>query len=167
MHIASRSLTSVIVTESPSNSQIIKRTISQPSLPNAPLPIPETPSRFSFQIIDLPNPQEQTLHEFQAQVLGQFGILLTPTQIVAFNLRCYHPSLRQYNKVYFATVGKPQYIVVSATSLNKDIKIPYPLPLKLGGYQVHTIPNIYIPRDRILFPGSQVDLINTSIHTVL
>ena len=31
--------------------------------------MPETPSRFSFQIIDLPNPQEQTLHEFQAQVL--------------------------------------------------------------------------------------------------
>ena len=54
-------------------------------------------------------------------------------------------------------------VSVSATSLNKDIKIPYPLPLKLGGYQVHTIPNIYIPRDRVIFPGFQVDLINTHI----
>lgn len=128
-------------------------------MPNTQPPAPRTPSKFQFQIIALPDPHKPALHEFQAEVLGEFGSSLTPTQITA--LRCYHPALRQYDTVYFSTVGRSQYIVVSTGSLNKAVKNPRSLPLKIGGYQVHSLPDIYTPSDRLTF--TTIDLINTTI----
>jgi hypothetical protein len=87
--------------------------VSQLSLP---LSAPRLPSKFKFQIINLPNIHNPVLHKFQAEVLGEFGTMLTPMQITA--LQCYHPALQQYNKVYFSTVRASQYIVVCTTSLN-------------------------------------------------
>jgi hypothetical protein len=156
----SRSLTSCV--ESTSHNQdyaVIKRIVSQPLVPNTQPPAPSTPSKFQFQIIALPDPHKPALHEFQAEVLGEFGSSLTPTQITA--LRCYHPALWQYDTVYFSTVGRSQYIVVSTGSLNKAVKNPRSLPLKIGGYQVHSLPDIYTPSDRFTF--TTIDLINTTI----
>lgn len=143
-----------------SDNAIIKRIVSQPSLPAAQPSAPTQPSKFQFQIINLPDPPDPVLDQFQAEVLGEFGNSLTPTQIVA--LRCYHPVLQQYDKVYFSTVGESQYIVVSAVSLKRDIVNVLPLPLMIGGYQTHFFPDeIFTPSDRVIYP--QVDLTNTTI----
>jgi hypothetical protein len=132
------------------------RSLTAATQPSAP----GQPSKFQFQIINLPDPHDPVLDQFQAEVLGEFGSSLTPTQIVA--LRCYHPVLRQYNKVYFSTVGESHYIVVSAVSLNRDIVNVLPLPLMIGGYQIHFFPDeIFTPSDRVIY--SQVDLINITI----
>jgi hypothetical protein len=158
---SSQSLTTFVSSTSPDNRGygIIKRIVSQPSLPAQPS-APRLPSKFNLQIINLPNPDNPVLHKFQAEVLGEFGTALTPTQITA--LRCYHPALRQYDNVYFSTVGACQYIVVCAASLNKAVKNRHPLPLKIGGYQVHFFPDeFYKPEDYIIAPN--LDLINTTI----
>jgi hypothetical protein len=166
----SQSLPTFVSSTSPDNRGhgIIKRIVSQPLLPAlaAQPSAPKLPSKFKLQIINLPNPDNPVLHKFQAEVLGEFGTTLTPTQIIA--LRCYHPALRQYDNVYFSTVGASQYIVVCAASLNKAVKNRHPLPLKIGGYQVHFFPDeFYKPADYIIAPN--LDLINTTIdpHRIL
>src|SRR5882762_9518674 len=96
--IGSQSLTAILDSETTSQGNcdyaVIKRIVSQPSLPAAQLSAPRPPSKFQFQMINLPDPHHPVLDQFQAEVLGEFGSSLTPTQIVA--LRCYHPTLRQY-----------------------------------------------------------------------
>ena len=100
------------------------------------------------------------LHKFQAEVLGEFGSMLTPMQITT--LWCYHPALQQYDKFYFLTVRASWHIFVCAASLNKAVKNHYPLPLKIGGCQVHFFPDeFYKPADYIIAPN--LDLINTTI----
>ena len=102
-----------------------------------------------------------TIQSFtNSKVLGEFGSSLTPVQTIA--LRAYHPALRQYNKVYFSIVGTSQYIVVVASSLNKDVRNPLPLPLHIAGYQVHFFPHkIYTPPARVICP--EEDLISDTI----